>query len=153
MPVIVVLDRLPESEGLRAMHRVGRGVQHHMKSVGNGADAKQGTAKQSGEVPHRSGFHGAAFEVGFVIARRDPCLVRNTRGVRTARDVSATQFDHPRFLLLLLMEYVAEDAALLHAVMFASGTQFVQHAPGYEGSRDNLRCRMVKLLPGEAAEI
>src|ERR1700733_4907645 len=88
-----------------------------------------------------------------MVARQYPGFVRNARGVGSHGDIVAARFNHARGLALLLVEDVAEDAALLADKIFAARPQFVEHTAGHKQGCGDLRRGMAELLASAGAEI
>src|SRR5580704_748075 len=136
------------------MRAVGRGMQNQVEVFGYGAHPLESAAKQRGEVgEHHSPSQAGSLERGFVGARENPGFVRNAWGVGTKGNVVATGFEHSQGLPLLLVEDIAEHAALFGDEIFPSCAQFVKYTARNKQSRRDLRRRMAKLLPGARAEV
>ena len=73
-----------------------------------------------------------------MVARQDPGFIGNARGIGTDGQIVAARLDDPQRLPLLLLDDVAEDAALLADEILATGAQFVEYAPRDEHGRSNL---------------
>src|SRR5271155_9435 len=54
VPVVVVVNSLPIAEGFRGMQAVGRGMQHEVKTLCDGANALQGAAQKCREIHAQS---------------------------------------------------------------------------------------------------
>ena len=80
--------------------------------------------------------------------RKDPGFVGHPRRIRTQRNEIASHFDHPQVLLQFLGNNVAEHAAFLGLEVVAAGAQLVEHTPGHESGRSELRCGMLEFLAG-----
>src|SRR5205823_7874553 len=114
MPVIVLVDGLPVAEILRRMAAAGRRVQHQVKVFGDGANALQGAAQQGCQIDAQAGLiEACTLEGRFVISRQDPGLIRNAGRVRPQSQVISATLDYTLSLTLLLLNDVAENAALL----------------------------------------
>src|SRR5271166_4021406 len=124
-----------------------------MKAVGDGANPVQGSPQQRSEVTHGPRLQSHALKISLVAARHNPGFIRHTRGIRATGNVVATHFHDPQLLVLLLLQDVAEDAALLHLIVLPRRPQLVQHPPRNKRAGYDLRRRMVKLLSRHAAEI
>ena len=85
--------------------------------------------------------------------RYDPAFVRDTRRVRTERDVVAACLQHAHALALLLRKDVAENAAFLLLEVVAPGAEFIKHTAGHKSGRRKLRRRMLEFLARIAAVI
>src|ERR1700738_2050739 len=83
-----------------------------------------------------------------MVAGKDPGLIGHPRRIGAKRHVVTARLDDAQCLALLLLQDVAEDAALLARKVFAAGAQFVEHAPGDEHGRGDLRCGMTEFLAG-----
>src|SRR5689334_3183784 len=125
-----------------------------MKVFGDGANALQGAAQQSRQVHTQTRLvEASTLEGRLVISRQDPRFIRNAGRIRTQGQVISATFDDALGLALLLLNDVAEDAALLAGEILASGAQFIEHPARNEHGRGQLRSWVSEFLPGILAEI
>ena len=152
--MVVLVNGLPVAQNLGAVGAVGRGVQHQMKVLGDGANADEGAAQQGCKVEQDgAAAEGEALKRGLVAAGQDPGLVGDAGSVGAKRGVVAAHFDHAHALAFLLRQDVAEHAALLLHEVVAPGAQFVEHAAGDEGGGGQLRAGMLEFLSGHGPVI
>src|SRR5712671_4738709 len=83
-----------------------------------------------------------------MVAGKNPGFVGDAGRIGTQRHIIAARLDDAQGLALLLLQNVAEDAALLAYEVFAAGAQFVKHAPGNEHGGGHLGSGMAELLAG-----
>src|SRR5258708_15677265 len=81
-----------------------------------------------------------------MVAGKNPGFVGDAGRIGTQRHIIAARLDDAQGLALLLLQNVAENAALLAYEVFAAGTQFVKHAPGNEHGGGHLGSGMAELL-------
>src|SRR4029077_8662588 len=131
------------------MQAAGRSVKHEVEIFGDGADALQGPAQESGEIRSQAGLVQASTLKGrIVIAGENPGFVGNAWGVRPQGEVVAAHLNHALGLAFFLLDDVAEDTALFADEIFSSGAQFVEDAPRDEQGCGELRGRMAEFLSG-----
>src|SRR4029077_20788943 len=119
VPVVVLVDRLPVAEGLRGMQAAGRGVQVEVEFFRDSAHPLKRSPQKSAEVDPQPWFvQACALEGGFVVARQNPCLIRDSGRIGTERYIIAAGFDHAESLSLLLLNDIAEHAAFLGREIF-----------------------------------
>src|SRR5260221_1144248 len=154
MPMVVIIQRLPIPQRSRAMQSIWGGVQHQMKLVCMGRDPPQSPTQQSRQI-HEA---GVASQSGTLVSSivgpgKNPGLIRHTRRVGTERDEIPADLDNPLVLPNLLVEDVAEYAALLSGEIVASSPKLIQHAPRHKRSCGQLRVRVFEFLCSPAAVI
>ena len=76
----------------------------------------------------------------------DPGFVGDARGIGAERNIRAADFDDALVLADFLIEDVAENAALFGSEVVAPRAEFVEHAPGNERSRGELKVGMLEFL-------
>src|SRR5207302_5169676 len=114
----------------------------------------EGAAQQGCQIDAQAGLiEACTLEGRFVISRQDPGLIRNAGRVRPQSQVISATLDYALGLALLLLNDVAEDAALLAGEILASGAQFIEHPARNEHGGSQLRSWMRELLPRILAEI
>ena len=90
------------------MKGAGRGVQHEVEFLGDGAHALQGAPQQGGEVDPQAGVvQSGTLERRFVVAGQNPGLVRGARRVGTEGKVVAAGLDDALRLTFFLLDDVA----------------------------------------------
>ena len=104
------------------MQAVGRSVQHEMETLREGAHPLQGATQQCSKIhPQTRPRQPRTLERRFVVARQDPGLVGDARRVGSKRHVIPAGLDHASSLAFLLLEDVAENAALFGDEILAAG--------------------------------
>ena len=88
-----------------------------------------------------------------MVARHNPGFVGNARSVGTERDIVAAGLDHAQGLTFFLLKMSQKTQRSLPDEIFASGAQFVEHAPRHKHGRRDLRSGMAEFLPGALAVI
>src|SRR5450755_4284864 len=117
------------------MLAIGRSVEHEMKRLRHRADALKSPPQQACEIRQATNTRRTcALKRRFMAARNHPGFVRNSRSIRTKRNVIATNLDDAQVLPLLLGQNVAKYTALFTLVVIASSAQLVEHASRHKRS-------------------
>src|SRR5579862_1368105 len=136
------------------MQTAGRRVKHQMKLLRHRANTLQRSPQQGGKISAQARLvQSSALEGSFVVPGQNPGLVRHARCIRADRQVIATSLDNALCLPLLLLNDVAENAALLANEVLASCAEFVENSTRNEHRRGDLRSRMAEILAGILAVI